>query len=176
MSDNARAVAPTVAPDGIRTMRLRWTLLLLLATASPPLLPDAAAQTADTAQLPTQLVMTDSQVGTGHEIRGGMYVVMHYSGWVYDPAAPDHKGVQFVDSRGHGEPLSFLYGYGRAVRGLELGMRGMKAGGKRTIVIPPKLGYDGFKYANPPEVPTGSALLFEVELLDVVPQGAPPDQ
>jgi FKBP-type peptidyl-prolyl cis-trans isomerase FkpA len=157
-------------------MRLQLTLPLLVVLAA--LLPfhNAVAQAADNAQLPTQLVMTDSQVGTGYEIRGGMYVVLHYVGWVYDPAAPDHKGQQFVDSRSHGEPLSFLYGYGRAVRGLELGMRGMKAGGKRTIVIPPKLGYDGFKYANPPEVPKGSALLFEVELLDVVPQSAPPDQ
>jgi FKBP-type peptidyl-prolyl cis-trans isomerase FkpA len=158
-------------------MRLQWTLPLLLAISALLPLHDAAAQTADNAQLPTQLAITDTQVGTGQEIRGGMYVVLHYVGWVYDPAAPDHKGQQFVDSRSHGEPLSFLYGYGRAVRGLELGMRGMKAGGgKRTIVIPPKLGYDGFKYANPPEVPKGSALLFEVELLDVVPQGAPPDQ
>jgi FKBP-type peptidyl-prolyl cis-trans isomerase FkpA len=157
-------------------MRWQWTLPLLLAASALLPLHNAAAQTADTALLPTQLVITDTQVGTGHELRGGMYVVLHYVGWVYDPAVPDHKGRQFVDSRSHGEPLSFLYGYGRAVRGLELGMRGMKAGGKRTIVIPPKLGYDGFKYANPPEVPKGSALLFEVELLDVVPQGAPPDQ
>ena len=157
-------------------MRLHWTLLLILATATLLPLRDAGAQAADGAQLPTKLVMTDSQVGTGREIHGGMYVVMHYLGWVYDAAAADHKGQQFVDSRGHGEPLSFLYGYGRALRGLELGMRGMKVGGKRTIIIPPKLGYDGFQYGKPPEVPAGSALLFEVELLDVVPQGAPPDQ
>ena len=135
-----------------------------------------AAMAADTPPLPTQITMTDQQAGTGRDLRGGMFVVLHYKGWVYDPAAPDNKGVQFVDSHSHGEPLSYLYGYGRAVRGLELGMRGMKAGGRRMIVVPPKLGYDGFKYPNPPEVPPGSALVFEVELIDVVPQGAPPDQ
>ena len=93
-------------------MRLQWTLPLLLVLAA--LLPfhNAAAQTADNAQLPTQLVMTDSQVGTGYEIRGGMYVVLHYVGWVYDPAAPDHKGQQFVDSRSHGDPLARGVGTG----------------------------------------------------------------
>jgi FKBP-type peptidyl-prolyl cis-trans isomerase len=69
-----------------------------------------------------------------------------------------------------------VYGYERAIRGLERGMQGMRVGGKRTIVIPPKLGYQEPKHPYPLDVPKGSALVFEVELLDVVPQGAPPDQ
>lgn len=159
-------------------MRLPLTMslsILLCIGAVLPLQPAAGQNPANPA-LPTQLTFTDQQPGTGREIRDGMYAVVHYIGWVYDPAAAEGKGRQFVNSRERGEPLSFLYGYERAVRGLERGMEGMKVGGKRTIVIPPKLGYDGFKHPNPPEVPKGSALVFEVELLDAVPQGAPPDR
>jgi FKBP-type peptidyl-prolyl cis-trans isomerase len=157
-------------------MRLPLTLSILLCIGTLLPVRPAAAQNPANPALPTQLTFTDQQPGTGREIRAGMYAVMHYIGWVYDPAGAEGKGRQFVNSRERGEPLSFLYGYERAVRGLERGMEGMKVGGKRTIVIPPKLGYDGFKHANPPGVPKGSALVFEVELLDAVPQGAPPDQ
>jgi FKBP-type peptidyl-prolyl cis-trans isomerase len=80
-----------------------------------------------------------------------------------------------VTSRDRVDPLSYVYGYGRAIRGFERGIRGMRGGGKRTIVIPPKLGYEEPKHPYPSDVPKGSALIFEVELLNVVPQGAPPD-
>jgi FKBP-type peptidyl-prolyl cis-trans isomerase FkpA len=138
--------------------------------------PLAWSQNAPASPLPTQLGFTDEVVGTGLEIRTGVFAVMHYTGWVYDPAAPNGKGRQFVSSRERGEPLSYVYGYGRAVQGLERGMKGMRAGGKRTIVIPPKLAYDELKHPSPPDVPKGSALVFEVELLNVVPQSAPPEQ
>jgi FKBP-type peptidyl-prolyl cis-trans isomerase FkpA len=157
-------------------MRIPLTLSLLLGINAALSLGPAAGQGATDPTLPNQLTVTDLQVGNGRELHDGMFVVLHYTGWVYDPSAPEKKGRQFVNSRERGEPLSYLYGYGRAVKGLERGMEGMKVGGKRTIVIPPKLGYDGFKYPNPPEVPKGSALVFYVELLDVVPQGAPPDE
>jgi FKBP-type peptidyl-prolyl cis-trans isomerase len=136
----------------------------------------ACAQNPPTDSLPTQLAFADEVVGAGAEIRTGVFAVMHYTGWIYDPAAPNGKGRQFVSSRERGEPLSYVYGYGRAVQGLERGMKGMRAGGKRTIVIPPKLAYDDLKHPSPPDVPKGSALVFEVELLNVVPQSAPPDQ
>jgi FKBP-type peptidyl-prolyl cis-trans isomerase len=59
------------------------------------------------------------------------------------------------------------------VAGLEAGMRGMKAGGQRSIVVPGNLGYDDFKYSKPRKVPLGSALVFEVELLDVTEDRKP---
>jgi FKBP-type peptidyl-prolyl cis-trans isomerase FkpA len=157
-------------------MRAPLTLSILLGIGALLPLHCVAEQSASDRALPTQLIVTDQQVGTGREIRDGMYAVLHYTGWVYDPAAADGKGRQFVSSRERGEALSFQYGYQRAVRGLERGMEGMRVGGRRTIVIPPKLGYDGFKHPYPPDVPKGSALVFEVELLDAVPQGAPPDR
>jgi len=128
------------------------------------------------ADLPTQVSVTDHVVGTGKQLRRGTFAVLHYKGWIYDAGAVDGKGAQIIDTRSRGSTLSYVYGYGRALRGLERGMEGMQEGGKRTIVVPPKLAYDEIKHRSPPEVPPGSALIFEVELLEVVPQAAPPDQ
>jgi FKBP-type peptidyl-prolyl cis-trans isomerase FkpA len=148
--------------------QLALTMLLVNCAVSTRAQPDAP--------LPDQLVITDQQVGQGPELRKGLFAVLHYTGWIYDPHAPDGKGRQYISSRERGEPLSYVYGYERAIRGLERGMQGMRVGGKRTIVIPPKLGYQEPKHPYPLDVPKGSALVFEVELLNVVPQGAPRDQ
>jgi FKBP-type peptidyl-prolyl cis-trans isomerase FkpA len=126
------------------------------------------------AEPPTEVQSTDQVTGDGVELRRGWFAVMHYAGWVYDEAAAEHKGTAFVDSRA-GPPKTFVYGYYRALEGLEKGMRGMKVGGKRTIVVPARLGYDDLKYQKPEAVPPKSALVFEVELLDAVPQQNPPD-
>jgi FKBP-type peptidyl-prolyl cis-trans isomerase FkpA len=128
------------------------------------------------AQQPDQLQIIDHVVGTGAEVRLGAFVVAHYSGFVYDPSAPDHKGQRFVSSRERGESLSYVYGYKRAVPGFERGIKGMRVGGSRTIIVPARLGYDDLKYQRPADIPPKSALVFDVELLDVVPQGAPPDR
>jgi len=128
------------------------------------------------AATPDRIITTDQVVGTGLELRRGLYAVLHYTGWIYDASAPEGKGKRFISSRERGEALSYVYGYERAIRGLERGMQGMRVGGKRTIVIPPKLGYQEPKHPYPTDVPQGSALVFEVELLNVVPQGAPADQ
>jgi FKBP-type peptidyl-prolyl cis-trans isomerase FkpA len=124
------------------------------------------------AGIPTEIQTVDQVVGDGVELRRNWFAIMHYAGWVYDEAASDHKGVKFVDSNG-GPPKTFVYGHYRALEGVEKGMRGMKVGGKRTIVVPPKLGYDDFKYQKPEAVPPGSAQVFEIELLDAVPQQNP---
>jgi FKBP-type peptidyl-prolyl cis-trans isomerase FkpA len=128
------------------------------------------------ANIPDRITTTDQVVGEGLALKRGLYAVLHYTGWIYDASAPDGKGTRFISSRERGEPLSYIYGYERAIRGLERGMVGMRVGGKRTIVIPPKLGYQEPKHPYPKDVPEGSALVFEVELLNVVPQGAPADQ
>lgn len=163
-------------PRGRNPVHSRRLLSIAITLALPFWLQAAGAQDVPAVSAPTQIKVLDDRVGAGPEIRPGRFAVMHYTGWVYDQTAPDGKGHRFVSSRERGEPLSYVYGYGRALRGLERGMQGMHAGGVRTIVIPPKLGYDDFRHPNPPDVPVGSALVFEVELLDVVPQSAPPDQ
>lgn len=141
--------------------RLAGTLLVITLAGMQP----AAAE--DT---PADVRITDQTVGDGAEIRRGWFAIMHFTGWIYDEQAPEHKGRQFVDSRERGQPTTFVYGYQRALIGVEKGMRGMKVGGKRTIVVPQKLGYDDLKYPTPKDVPPKSALVFDVELLDVVPQ------
>jgi FKBP-type peptidyl-prolyl cis-trans isomerase len=130
---------------------------------------------APTPGLPDRLEIIDHTVGTGPEVRTGWFVVAHYTGYVFDPSAPGYKGRKFVSSRERGETLTYVYGYKRAVPGFEKGIKGMKVGGSRTIIVPPKLGYDGRKYPNPADLPPNAALVFDVELLEVVPQGAPRD-
>ncbi len=120
--------------------------------------------------VPAEVQVIEQVVGDGQEVRRGWFAIMHFIGWVYDEQAPEHKGRQFADSRARGKPTTFVYGYQRALIGLEKGMLGMKVGGKRTIIVPPKLGYDDLKYPTPRDVPPKSALVFEIELLDVVPQ------
>lgn len=125
------------------------------------------------AAMPTELQVIDHMVGEGKEVRAGHFVALHYTGYLYDPQAVDHKGRAFIDSRERGETLTYKYGVTRAIPGFEKGLRGMRAGGKRTIIVPPKLGYDDRKYPTPKDVPPKSALVFDVELIDVVPEGAP---
>jgi FKBP-type peptidyl-prolyl cis-trans isomerase len=142
--------------------------LLLSMTLAGAALTGAAPAFAE--GVPTKIQVTEQIIGDGPEVHPGWFAIMHFTGWLYDGDAPEHKGRQFVDSRERGKPTTFVYGYQRALIGLERGMIGMKAGGKRTIVVPPKLGYDDLKYATPKDVPPNSTLVFEIELLDVVPQ------
>jgi FKBP-type peptidyl-prolyl cis-trans isomerase FkpA len=151
-------------------------LLLLLALSAASIGPASAADSVlELIASPDQLQTIDQTVGTGPVVRRGAWVVLHYTGWIFDPTAPDGRGAKFDSSRDRGESLSFLYGYKRALPGLENGLEGMRVGGRRTILVPPKFGYDGIKYPLPKDVPPRSTLVFEVDLNDVVAQSAPPD-
>ena len=163
---------PNLAFASPITMSILRAVAFLLSLAA--LAGNAFAQ--QEAAIPDRIAVTDQVVGGGLELRRGLYAVLHYTGWIYDASAPEGKGKRFISSRERGEALSYVYGYERAIRGLERGMQGMRVGGKRTIVIPPKLGYQEPKHPYPTDVPQGSALVFEVELLNVVPQGAPAEQ
>ena len=110
------------------------------------------------------LVKTDTVVGKGKEAVPGKTVEVHYTGWLHDAAAKDKRGKQFDSSRGGG-PFSFPLGGGRVIKGWDEGVAGMKVGGKRTLVIPPELGY-GARGAGG-VIPPNATLVFEVELLDV---------
>ncbi len=110
------------------------------------------------------LVKTDSVVGKGKEAVSGATVVVNYTGWLHDASAKGNKGKQFDSSIGRG-PFSFPLGAGRVIRGWDQGVAGMKVGGKRTLVIPPDLGY-GSRGAGG-VIPPNATLLFEVELLEV---------
>src|ERR1700733_5781032 len=108
------------------------------------------------------LEITDAQVGTGATPRPGQICVMHYTGWLYSNGA---KGAKFDSSLDRGQPFEFPIGTGRVIKGWDEGVASMKIGGKRTLLIPAKLGY-GARGAGVVILPNAT-IIFEVELLGV---------
>jgi peptidylprolyl isomerase len=104
----------------------------------------------------------DTVVGTGASPQKGQTCVMHYTGWLWVNGA---KGDKFDSSVDRGRPFEFPIGTGRVIKGWDEGVATMQVGGKRTLVIPAKLGY-GDRGAGG-VIPGGATLLFEVELLGV---------
>ena len=124
--------------------------------------PATAQGTPGTMTTASGLQITDTKVGTGAAPRTGQICVMHYTGWLYANGA---KGAKFDSSLDRGRPFEFPIGTGRVIRGWDEGVASMKVGGKRTLIIPPDLGY-GARGAGS-AIPPNATLLFEVELLDV---------
>lgn len=118
-----------------------------------------------TAVQPDRLTITDTLIGTGAVAQNGKTLVMHYTGWLYDPKAPGFKGQQFDSSAGRG-PFEFVLGAGRVIAGWDQGILNMRVGGKRTLLIPSALGY-GVSGANGSIIKGNAALVFEVELVSV---------
>ena len=108
------------------------------------------------------LQIVDTKVGTGPTPRTGQICVMHYTGWLYQNGA---KGKKFDSSVDRGQPFEFPIGTRRVIAGWDEGVATMKVGGKRTLIIPPELGY-GSRGAGG-VIPPNATLIFEVELLDV---------
>ena len=137
----------------------------VLALASLTALPAIAQSTApDAAAQASGLQKIDVKTGEGRELQPGQTAVVHYSGWLYDSFAPRERGQLFDSSSGR-TPLTFRVGAGQVIKGWDLGVAGMKIGGKRTLVIPSELGY-GARGAGG-VIPPNATLLFEVELLNV---------
>jgi FKBP-type peptidyl-prolyl cis-trans isomerase len=111
------------------------------------------------------LIKTDVKTGEGTEATAGRNVSVHYTGWLYDEAAPDHKGAKFDSSRDRGTPFEFPLGAGQVIRGWDEGVQGMKVGGSRTLTIPPEMGY-GARGAGG-VIPPNATLVFDVELLGI---------
>jgi peptidylprolyl isomerase len=109
----------------------------------------------------TGLKYIDTKVGTGASPQPGQTCVMHYTGWLYQNGA---KGKKFDSSLDRGQPFSFTINAGQVIPGWDEGVASMKVGGKRTLIIPPALGY-GARGAGG-VIPPNATLLFEVELLD----------
>ena len=108
------------------------------------------------------LQFTDTVAGTGDSPKSGQTCVMHYTGWLYNDAT---KGAKFDSSVDRGKPFEFTIGVGQVIKGWDEGVSTMKVGGKRTLIIPPALGY-GASGAGA-AIPPNATLLFEVELLGV---------
>ncbi|HEX2686886.1 MAG TPA: FKBP-type peptidyl-prolyl cis-trans isomerase [Kofleriaceae bacterium] len=113
-------------------------------------------------ETPSGLKFEDTVVGTGASPATGQTCSMHYTGWLWVDGA---KGKKFDSSHDHDGPFEFPIGKGRVIKGWDEGVASMKVGGKRTLLIPPHLGY-GDRGAGG-VIPGGATLLFEVELLGV---------
>ena len=120
---------------------------------------NAQAKTMTTA---SSLQITDSVVGTGASPKTGQTCIMHYTGWLYVNGA---KGKKFDSSLDRGQPFEFPIGTGRVIKGWDEGVATMKVGGKRTLIIPPALGYGASGAGG--VIPPNATLIFDVELLGV---------
>jgi peptidylprolyl isomerase len=113
-------------------------------------------------ETPSGLQYQDDVVGTGASPTKGQKCQMHYTGWLWVNGA---KGAKFDSSHDRGRPFEFPLGLGQVIKGWDEGVASMKIGGKRTLLIPPALGYGERGAAG--VIPPGATLLFEVELLGV---------
>ncbi|WP_416221153.1 FKBP-type peptidyl-prolyl cis-trans isomerase [Rhodopseudomonas palustris] len=134
----------------------------LSATATLTTSTPAMSETAKTVTTPSGLKIEESTVGTGASPARGQICVMHYTGWLYENGV---KGKKFDSSVDRNEPFEFPIGMGRVIKGWDEGVASMKVGGKRTLIIPPELGY-GARGAGG-VIPPNATLIFEVELLGV---------
>lgn len=100
----------------------------------------------------------DQKVGEGREVTSGDHIVIHYKGTL-------ENGETFDSSYKRGEPFQTRIGVGQVIDGWEMGIPGMKVGGKRKLIIPPALAYGDREIGL---IPAGSTLIFEVELIDIV--------
>jgi len=121
--------------------------------------PEAAPTPVNGALTPIRagLYYSDLVVGTGKEATSGKRVTVHYTGWL-------ESGSKFDSSIGK-RPYSFVLGNGDVIRGWDIGVEGMKVGGKRQLHIPASLAYG--MNGRPPVIPPDAKLIFEIELLDV---------
>lgn len=113
----------------------------------------------------TELITQELKKGTGEAAEAGRPVVVHYTGWLFDPEAKENKGKKFDSSKDRSQPFTFRLGSGMVIKGWDEGVAGMKVGEERRLIIPADMAYGdrGAGSAIPPK----SALVFDVELLEV---------
>lgn len=121
-------------------------------TSAPTKVEDSALKS-----MPSGLKYAVIKEGTGAEAKDGDRVKVHYTGWLKD------GGKKFDSSVDRGEPFEFTLGASEVIRGWDEGVKGMKVGEKRQLVIPAKLGY-GDQGAGA-DIPPGATLVFDVEYL-----------
>jgi FKBP-type peptidyl-prolyl cis-trans isomerase/protein-disulfide isomerase len=147
--------ADTLLATGVKREGL-YAALVAENMASGPGADDAAAALGSTRTIMGGLQLTDVVVGKGAAARNGDTIRVHYTGKLAD-------GSVFDSSIGK-SPFEFVVGRGKVIRGWDLGLAGMKPGGKRKLVIPPGLAYGSRTTGT---IPPNSTLAFDVELLEI---------
>jgi peptidylprolyl isomerase len=154
-----KAFAMKVLP---RANALLAVAVIIWAAGIAALAPAAAQTIGKRMTTPSGLQIIDTVVGTGASPKTGQICVMHYTGWLYENGA---KGAKFDSSVDRGKPFEFPIGMHRVIAGWDEGVATMKVGGKRTLIIPPDLGY-GARGAGG-VIPPNATLIFDVELLEI---------
>jgi FKBP-type peptidyl-prolyl cis-trans isomerase len=99
----------------------------------------------------------DLKVGSGATATAGKVVSVNYAGRLLD-------GTKFDGAQGTGAPFEFELGSGKVIRGWDLGIEGMRVGGKRKLTIPPEFAYGSLSSGS---IPSRATLVFDVELMGV---------
>lgn len=114
----------------------------------------------------TELIKIDVKLGDGELAAVGHEVKVHYTGWLYSEKAIDHHGKKFSTSYSLPvKPLKFSLGSGSVIKGWDLGVEGMKVGGKRTLIVPSEMAYG--EKGGGEVIPPNAILIFDIELLEV---------
>lgn len=106
-----------------------------------------------------QVEIEDLRTGDGKEVVRGALISTHYTGWLED-------GSKFDSSHDKGRPFQCVIGTGRVIKGWDIGLMGMKVGGKRRLFVPAALAYGERQIGE--RIKPHSNLLFEIELLEVL--------
>jgi len=110
------------------------------------------------------VVKRDLMPGKGKkEVKDGHNVSVKYTEWVYDPAALANQGPQIYTTGDEARLLKI--GDGKAIKGFEDGLKGMKKGGKRQLIIPPDMAYG--EAGQPPKIPPRAMIMIDAEIVDV---------
>jgi FKBP-type peptidyl-prolyl cis-trans isomerase FkpA len=156
-----------ILEHGMKKSMLMASALMIAMLAMTGCKADSKTSAKETAmtQNVTELIKKDTVAGEGREAEAGFNVTVHYTGWLYDPSKADSKGTKFDSSLDRHEPFVFFLGGGQVIQGWDEGFAGMKVGGKRTLIIPPHMGY-GVHGAGG-VIPPNATLIFDVELLGI---------
>lgn len=141
----------------MNTKSIAAALLLVCGSVAP------VTMTATTAFAAQGLKIIEVKKGSGPKAKAGETVTVHYTGWLYENGA---KGAKFDSSVDRGQPFSFALGAGQVIAGWDQGVAGMRVGGKRTLIIPPELGYGATGTVGGP-IPPNATLMFDVQLLKI---------
>lgn len=121
-----------------------------------------APQAATATEIVPGLTSRTLRAGGGEVATAGQTAIVHYTGWLYDPEAPDNRGEKFDSSVDRDQHFRFVVGAGQVIQGWDQGVAGMQVGEKRELTIAPELAY-GERGAGT-VIPGGATLVFEVEL------------
>ena len=133
-------------------------------TDAAPTCTAEAVTDAQSVEIAPGLASKTLATGCGDGAAAGQTVAVHYTGWLQDLEAPNHRGTKFDSSRDRDQHFSFPLGGGRVIKGWDQGVVGMTIGEVRELTIAPEMAYGDRDIGV---IPPGSTLIFDVELIAV---------